>query len=276
MRNSIVVAVIFAAASFAQRPPKPEGMKNPFSGDQKAVMDGRELYNHTCTACHGYDGQSGEMAPGLGASGHRYLRTTDQEIFDAIRNGIPGTAMPRTGLGETDAWKVAAYIRSLRGTAIDAPAPGDAAHGEQIFWGKGQCGTCHMIHGKGGLIGPDLTDVAGRRKLYSIRDALTKAEHTVTTDGGSHELHLAPMETYKAVHVVTRDGKTIAGVLLNEDDYSVQMLGTDNQLHLFTRGELREVNYDAKSVMPTDWDKRLTKDEFQDLMAFLTRLGTHE
>jgi len=30
------------------------------------------------------------------------------------------------------------------------------------------------------------------------------------------------------------------------------MLGTDNQLHLFSRTELRQVNYDAKSLMPTD------------------------
>ena len=273
MRNALVLALIFAAACFAQ---KPAGTKNPFAGDEKAVAEGRELYNHTCTDCHGYDGTPGEMAPGLGASGRRFLRTTDQEIFDAIRNGIPGTAMPRTGLDETGAWKVAAYIRSLRGTAIDAPAPGNPAHGEQIFWGKGQCGQCHMIRGQGGLIGPDLTNVAGRRKLYSIRDALTRPEHTVTTDGGSHEIHLTPLGTYRAVHVVTRDGKTIAGVLLNEDNFSVQMLGTDNRLHLFSRAELRQVNYDAHSLMPTDYDKRLTPEEFQDLMAFLTRLGTHE
>lgn len=275
MRKSIAAAVIFSAAVFAQRPQKPAGVKNPYSGDEKAVAEGREVYNHVCTACHGYDGQSGEMAPALGASGHRYLRTTDQEIFDAIRSGIPGTAMPKTGLDEPTAWKVAAYIRSLRGTAIDAPAPGNAAHGEEIY-NREHCSTCHMIRGKGGLVGPDLTDIAGRRKLYAIRDALTKPEHIVITDGGSHELHLAPMDTYKAVHVVTKDGKTIAGVLLNEDNYSVQMLGTDNQLHLFTRAELREVDEDAKSLMPTDYDKRLSKDEFQDLMAFLTRLGTHE
>jgi PHD/YefM family antitoxin component YafN of YafNO toxin-antitoxin module len=117
----------------------------------------------------------------------------------------------------------------------------------------------------------DLSNLAGRRKLYSIRDALTKTEHRVATDGGRHELSLSPMNTYQAVRVVTRDGKTLSGVLMNEDNFSLQIMGSDNELHLFARDELRQVVYEAKSLMPTDYDKRLTPEEFQDLLAFLSR-----
>ena len=278
MRNITVVPFALLLTSVAVRAqdrpvrtaaPNP----NPFAGNRQAVAEGQELYNRTCTGCHGYDGTPGEQGPALGASGRRYLRISDQEIFDAIRKGIAGTMMPGTGLAETDAWKVATYIRSLRGTAIDAPSAGDSAHGEQIFWGKGACGDCHMIRGRGGLLGPDLSNLAGRRKLYSIRDALTKAEHRVATDGGRHELNLAPLNTYQAVRVVTRDGKTLSGVLMNEDSFSLQMLGSDNELHMFARDELRQVVFEPKSLMPTDYDKRLTPEEFQDLLAFLSRLG---
>jgi mono/diheme cytochrome c family protein len=45
---------------------------------------------------------------------------------------------------------VAAYIRSLRATASDAFVPGDVAHSEEIFRGKGRCGECHMIRGRNG------------------------------------------------------------------------------------------------------------------------------
>jgi cytochrome c oxidase cbb3-type subunit III len=275
MRNITVVPfALFAAATvFAQDRPVRGANPNPFAGNPQAVAEGQELYNRTCTVCHGYDGTPGEQGPALGASGRRYLRTSDQEIFDAIRKGIPGTLMPGTGLAEADAWKVAAYIRSLRGTAIDAPVQGDIAHGEQIFWGKGACGDCHMVRGRGGLLGPDLSNLAGRRKLYSIRDALTKTEHRVATDGGRHELSLAPLNTYRAVRVVTRDGKTWSGVLMNEDSFSLQMLGSDSELHMFARDQLRQVVYEPKSLMPTDYDKRLTPEEFQDLLAFLSRLA---
>ena len=182
--------------------------------------------------------------------------------------------MPASGLGETDAWKVAAYIHSLRGTAIDAPSEGDAAHGEQIFWGKGNCGQCHMIQGRGGLLGPDLSNLAGRRKLYSIRDAVTKSDHRVATNGGLHDINLAPLGSYQSVRIATRDGKSLSGVLLNEDNFSLQVLGSDNDLHMFMRDELQQVVYEKKSLMPTDYDKRLTAEEFQDLMAFLTRQAT--
>jgi len=255
----------------AQNNPARPGGRNPFAGNQQAVTDGQEIYNRVCTACHGYDGDSGERAPGLGASGRRYLRVSDQDLFDAIEKGIPGTQMPPSGLAESDAWKVTAYIRGLRGTAIDTPAKGNVEHGEQVYWGKGGCSECHMLRGKGGLLGPDLLNVAGRRKLYAIRDALTKPEHRFTPDGGRHEVNLAPLQNYQAVRVVTRGGETVRGVLKNEDSFSLQMFGTDNELHLFLRDELREVIYEQKSLMPTDYDKRLTAGEFQDLLAFLTR-----
>jgi len=60
---------------------------------------------------------------------------------------------------------------------------------------------------------------------------------------------------------------------MNEDSFSLQMLGSDNELHMFARDELRQVVYEPKSLMPTDYDKRLTPEEFQDLLAFLSRLG---
>ncbi|HWY46012.1 MAG TPA: hypothetical protein VNX70_01425 [Bryobacteraceae bacterium] len=52
--------------------------------------------------------------------------------------------------------------------------------------------------------------------------------------------------TYQAVRVVTRDGKTMTGVLI----------------------------YEPKNLMPTDFDKRFTPEEFHDLLALLSRQAT--
>ena len=174
-------------------------------------------------------------------------------------------------LPDTDISKVAAYIRGLRGTAIDAPAPGDVARGEQIFWGKGECGTCHVVKGKGGLVGPDLTNLAGTRKTASIVDALTKPLHKVFGDGGAIPKILIPNATYQPVRVTRADGTVITGVLKNEDSYSLQVMGTDNQLHMFDRAKVKVV-YETRTLMPTDYDKRLAPDEFKNLLAYLTRL----
>jgi cytochrome c oxidase cbb3-type subunit III len=279
-RNVLLVALIPLVASisvFAQRgggrgSGAPAGPVNPFQGNAQAVDDGRNTYNQTCTACHGPDGSAGEMGPALGEPARRYAQATDAQIFDAIKNGIPATQMPPFGsqLPDNDIWKVATYIRGLRGTAVDAPLPGDVAAGEQIFWGKGECGNCHVVKAKGGLIGPDLTNIAGTRKTASIVSALTKDQHRVFGDGGAIPRVLIPNTTYQPVKVTTADGKVISGVLKNEDSYSLQVMGTDNQLHMFERAKVK-VLYEKKGLMPTDYDKRLAPDELKNLLAFLTR-----
>jgi len=248
------------------------GPANPFQGNAQAIDEGRSSYNQTCTVCHGPDGSAGEMGPALGEPARRYAQATDAQIFDAIKNGIAGTQMPPFGtqLQDNDIWKVAAYIRGLRGTAVDAPLPGDVAAGEQIFWGKGECGSCHVIKAKGGLIGPDLTNVAGTRKTASIVSALTKEQHRVFGDGGAIPRVLIPNTTYQSVRVTTADGKVVNGVLKNQDSYSLQVMGTDNQLHMFDRSKVKVV-FETKSLMPSDYDKRLTPDELRNLLAFLTR-----
>ena len=246
---------------------------NPFAGNAQAVGEGRDIYNRSCTTCHGADGAGGEMGPALGAPARRYAQSTDAQIFETIKNGVPSTQMPRFGgrLTDDDVWKVAAYIRGLRGTAIDAPAVGDAAGGEQIFWGKGECGNCHVVRGKGGLVGPDLTNLAGTRKTVSIVDALTKPLHRVFGDGGAIPKILIPNTTYQPVRITAADGRVVTGVLKNEDSYSLQVMGTDNELHMFDRSKVSVV-YETRSLMPTDYDKRLGAEEFRNLLAYLTRL----
>ena len=264
--------VLVGIPVLAQRSGSPAGGNpNPFANNFQAITEGQEIYNNTCTACHGKDGAAGDRAMALGAPARRYARPTDPEIFDAIMQGIPGTMMPPNRLSESDAWKVTAYIHGLRGTAVDTPAKGDVAHGEQIFWSKGQCGNCHMIRGKGGLSGPDLSNLAAIRKYTSIVDALTKVQHRVATDGGSHATALLPLSTYQPVRITMRDGKVINGVLRNEDSFSLQVFGSDNHVYLFDRASLKDIFYIPKSLMPTDYDKRLTPAEFQDLLAYLTR-----
>jgi cytochrome c oxidase cbb3-type subunit III len=251
----------------------PAGQANPAIGNPQAVQQGEALYSQTCTACHGKDGTAGEMAPAVAMQSRRYNRVTDAQVFDAIKTGIPLTQMPPFSgqFSDDQIWQIVAYIHGLRGTAIDAPAQGNVSNGEQIFWGKGQCGTCHAIKGKGGLMGPELTNLAGMRKVSSIVDALTKALHRIPGDGGTHDSVLMPLSTYQPVRVTLADGKVLSGVLRNEDSFSLQLFGTDNQLHLIDRTKVKEVYYEPKSLMPTDFDKRLTPAEFQDLMAFLTR-----
>ncbi len=234
------------------------GGRNPLGHSEAVVAQGREIYNRTCTVCHGLEGTVGDRGPAL-AGVRRYLRTSDSDLFEAIRNGIAGTEMPPSGLPPHDVWKVVAYIRSLRASASDAFVKGDVARGQRVFWEKGRCGDCHTIGGRGGLAGPDLSNAGAERTLSFIREALTKPRPHIPRG-------------YRPVEIVTIDGKTISGILKNEHNFSLQVLDTaNNKLELLTRDEVRQVNYKNDSLMPGDFDKKLAPAEFQDLLAFLSR-----
>lgn len=233
---------------------------NPLGNSPEVVEAGRKLYNETCTVCHGVDGDVGDRAPALGAA-RRYAHNSEEEVQQVVLRGIPGTQMPSMGLSEEQAWKITAFIRSLRAVAADFPPDGDVAHGETVFWEKGECGQCHRINGRGGLLGQDLSNVGGSMRLSAIRSALTEAK--------PH-----PPLGFRPATVKTTDGQIIRGVLKNEHNFSIQLLGDDDRLHLLTSDEIASIERGDKSIMPTDYDQRLTAEEFRDLVAFLSRLST--
>lgn len=240
----------------------PLAAENPVGGSSEVIAEGHRLFNSLCTSCHGIDGAAGDRGPAMAAS-RRYLRQSDEELFEAIQKGIPGSLMPPMGLPENDAWKIVAWIRSSRARAYSVPVEGDKDKGAEIFWGKGDCGRCHVVRGRGGLLGPDLTNLGAEMSLRQIREGLTVEK--------PH-----PPFGYRPVTVKTKDGRTISGVSKNEHNFSLQMIGDDNRLHLFSSDELEKITYREKSLMPSDYDKRLSETEFQDLLAFLSRLSLRE
>lgn len=246
------MALLLTASAWAQRD------ANPLGAAPEVAAAGRTLYNQNCTNCHGLDGTAGDRAPALAAQ-RSYNRTSDQDLFDALTQGIPGTGMPAVGLSADDSWRIVAYIRSLRASAADFPPDGDVAHGEAIYNGKGECSTCHTIGGHGGLIGPDLTDLGAQSTVQRIRDALTVAK--------PH-----PPVGYRPVTAHLRDGSEVRGVLKNENYFSYQILGDDDRLHLLSSDEIERLDRDSTSLMPTDYDERLSAEEFTNLIAYLSRL----
>ena len=223
----------------------------------EGAAEGKTIYNRSCTMCHGLDGAAGDRAPALGAQ-RRYTRRTQAELFDAIRNGIKGTGMPGSPMAEADIRKIIAFLFSIRATAVDVPVAGDVEAGSKVFHGKGGCSGCHMIRGQGGLLGPDLTNIGAERRMEELRHALIGPRPV-------------PVRGFQPVTLRTKAGATIRGVVKNENNFSLQVLGRDNKLHLLLREEVTSATYEKEPPMPAGFDKKLTAAEFEDLLAFLSR-----
>ncbi len=146
---------------------------------------------------------------------------------------------------------LAAQVRESRG-------PGDAIRGQALFEGKGQCTSCHRVGETGSALGPNLTAAGTQLTVEQLRKSLLNPDPAISL-------------TYQRYRVITRDGKTISGRLLNQDPYSLQMIDSDNRLVAFERSELREWGFMQTPSMPS-YNKTLNTDELADLLAYLESL----
>jgi putative heme-binding domain-containing protein len=155
---------------------------------------------------------------------------------------------------------------------VHAPVAGDRAKGEQIFFVKSGCVQCHMVKGRGGRLGPELTRVGAGRSVAYLTESIREPDKELSlgmTDPNNH--YVIPME-YETVTVTTRDGRRIIGVAKNEDAFSIQVLGQDDELHLFLKKDLSEVNHERRSLMPAYTEQMISREELQDLLSYLTSL----
>jgi putative heme-binding domain-containing protein len=137
---------------------------------------------------------------------------------------------------------------------------GDPLRGEKLFFGKAQCSDCHMMAGKGGFIGPDLSDFAVSRSLNEIRAAILRPNEKLQPTQG-------------VTNVETIDGQKLSGLVRNEDNFSVQLQGIDGQYHLLMKSQIAKVESTGHSLMPADYGTRLSSAELDDLVSFIARYG---
>src|SRR3989454_8396155 len=207
--------------------------RNPFSGDPKAAQAGEFQFRINCAFCHGLGARGGGRGPDLTHAQKRH-GSSDTDLFQNISNGIPGTAMPANGtngqgVGMTDReiWQIIAYIRSVEVKVPPKPL-GSVARGKDLFYGDANCSLCHMVEGKGGRLGPDLTSVGSSRTREAIIDSVRNPSRRLAW-GLTEATKEFPQE-YESVTVVTGDGKEIKGVTLNEDSFTVQLMNQDERV----------------------------------------------
>jgi cytochrome c oxidase cbb3-type subunit III len=244
--------------------------KNPLAGNPAAIREGSSLFRANCSPCHGLNARGGGRGPDL-TSGLWIHGGSDVAIFRTIGQGVPGTEMPPNQFEDSETWALIAYLRSV-GVKPAGPVAGDRAKGERLFWGKSACGQCHMVKGRGGRLGPDLTRVGAARSVEYLTESIRTPDKELSQSTSDPNNHYGIPLDYDTVTAVTRDGRRIIGVAKNEDAFSLQLFGQDDQFHLFLKKDLREVLHERRSLMPAYTEQMLNHAELHDLLAFLTSL----
>jgi putative heme-binding domain-containing protein len=221
------------------------------------LAEGEKLFQNHCALCHGPKGEGGR-GPML-AQAKLSRAPDDAALLKILEDGIRGTEMPGAdSMSEHEMKQTAAYVRSL-GKLPQKPVPGNPGKGAEIYRGKGACASCHSIKGDGGIAGPDLAGIGGRRSATYLRESLV--------DPGK-----AVPEGYLLVTVVGKDGRNVTGVRVNEDSFSLQIRDASGRSYSFWKHEIAQVNKQrGKSPMPS-YQGQLSEDELTDLVAHLASL----
>jgi cytochrome c oxidase cbb3-type subunit III len=235
----VLAVIVFSAAALHAQPP------------------GAAIFAANCAGCHGADGRGGEHAPNI-ATNPEVQHLMDRELASIIRYGISGAGMPAfSSLKSQEISELVAYLRTLQGRGDIVKLPGDASRGQALFFGKAQCSECHMVNGKGGFLGGDLSYYGADAKPDQIRAIILNPEKNLPADK-------------KATTVVTNAGQTITGMLKGNNNFSVSLQTTDGSFHFLQKADLAHIDLGSRSLMPPS---TLDSKEVDDLVTYLIKSG---
>jgi putative heme-binding domain-containing protein len=123
---------------------------------------------------------------------------------------------------------------------------------------KAACLSCHRVGEAGSYLGPDLDGVGAHRTPEQLHASLQSPKKEVLPEN-------------RTVRLVSSDGKTVTGRLLNQDAFSVQLIDSSGQLRSFARSGLHEYTIVTTNPMPSYADK-LSAQDLNDLVRYLSSL----
>ncbi len=140
-----------------------------------------------------------------------------------------------------------------RALAAVAAGPGNPYRGHELF--VQSCAKCHMLFGRGGRVGPDLT-------AYQRNDVPRMLLHIINPSAEIRE----GFETYL---VLTDDGRLLTGFLFDQDAKVIVLRGADGQNVTIPRSSIEQMVRQRRSLMPEGLLETMSDQDIRDLMAYL-------
>jgi putative heme-binding domain-containing protein len=189
---------------------------------------------------------------------------------DAAKRALRGMY----ALGRTDAPLVAALSKvagldaevqpfteaQMQAMIADVQSKGDAARGEEVFRRADlNCTQCHALAGAGGGVGPELSAVGNSSPLDYLINAVLQPDQAIK-------------EEYETLVILTADGQIIQGIVKDRAEDRLVLKEATGELRTLPTSEIED-SRPGGSLMPKGLPNLMTRDEFVDLVRFLSELG---
>lgn len=138
----------------------------------------------------------------------------------------------------------------------------DYEHGKNMFAAT-TCISCHAMRGKGGNMGPDLTQLGTRFTPEDMLEAIIEPSNAISDQYNSTEFSL-------------KNGKTLVGRVMGEDEQNYvisQNPYAPEVTRKIPKDEVTGQKMSTVSLMPVGTVNRLNEEELRNLIAYLVAGG---
>jgi putative heme-binding domain-containing protein len=137
---------------------------------------------------------------------------------------------------------------------------GNPADGKELFFSdRLSCTKCHTIDQSSAKAGPDLYAVGDKFPRRELIQAILEPSANIAIGYGS-------------TRVETKDGDNVLGIIKNDTDSSIDLMTADGQKVTVSKRNIQSQQGSTISLMPEGLQAGLTREEFADLIAYLTTL----
>lgn len=173
-----------------------------------------------------------------------------KKALEASGGSLPAPKMPQ----ELDEQQIAGLAKMARES-------GDPVKGELIFRkAESSCTTCHALGGAGGLSGPDLSSLGTSSPAETIIKSILSPSESIK-------------EGYDLKRVVKKDGSELLGYLASDGANEIVIRDVTGKEVSIAKSQVQVMEKVPGSLMPPGLTSSLDRDQFVNLIAFLTKLG---
>jgi cytochrome c oxidase cbb3-type subunit 3 len=252
------VAAVLAGARLLAQTPAAQSPAAAAAYPPALVESGQSLFQRECAFCHGRDAEGGETGPDLTRSKLVGEDAGGSAIAPVVRSGRTGLGMPSFNFSNEEMSALAAFIHSQkikvetqvggrRGVDAADLQTGDAEAGKRYFNGAGGCASCHSPTG-------DLAGIASRVRGLELERQM-----------------LYPKDARSKITVKLRDGRTVAGTLAYQDEFTVALRDAAGKYRSWSVDDVK-FTIDAPVEAHVDLFGKYTDADIHNLMAYLQTL----